>query len=1613
MKQNIDPHIFTGMQRDRSISKHDGQFLYDAHNIRFTPMNGDTMLSITNEKGPMNIGTIEGNYVGHCVLNNYVVIFTTSNAYDRIYVINESEEYTLIYKGQLNLSVNNPIEALGVYENDLVQKVYWTDGNNQPRVINISMVKTPEWNGEGIDTQFDFIPTLKLNEQIQVVREEGAGVFSPGVIQYAFTYYKLYGQETNIFYTTPLYNISLIDRGGKEGETISNTFTIIIDNVDSENFDYIRIYSIQRTSYNTTPAVKRVVDLDLKVISGNTIMYKDAGNTGDIIDPRELLYKGGESIIAQTMTSKDNTLFLGNLRMNRTPIPNEIKDVISPTVDISNSSFNISNKVHLETDIDSVFIDGINESPFYGYKDTLKYVKPSFKQREHYRLGLQFQHTTGKWSEPVWIGDYTIKNIKGREQEAKWIVPDYKQDSENNKTQVDRIIVTCKLDTTAQDVQKLREANYIKVRPVVVLPGLQDRLVLTQGMLCPTVYNTFYRKNSTPFAQSSWFLRPTLQDNVDSVSNSGTNVQLGAWVEFRHNHLLKGYNTKPYDRGSEISSAAGGDIWVSRTAYDSPEYAVDQSILNMYSPEIEWDPAFSHIDYSDWKLRLVGLCNFTSSIGNIDIQTSTPAGCGDGFVKKDLGVQLTKSQDSKQAFRSLVSGLFWHDGKLDIQTPESGESSEYNIHGNFSYLIYPWQRSGSLNDDVNRPVDKGTRTAVLKTKKIANLKFSGFNNWFKYYDIQDSTFDYNITPVQLFDSEDLQLMKIPYGDYSVSVGNINYYGNVDTMVNPKKSISIPYAGGKIFEADITESSYADNNGINGSVRINYKSGKHLVFSLLAQQNHQPNILPSLDNKNRVPLVYDIPYWLTDSIKESKESIYVEEDYTTITNRVTNPLASGISAAVGVFTSNLNSYTVGSYYYVYDNTNFQSRNEPNKDLGRIYLVTEELIYDVGNDDNYQVVAKPIEEANIKFRINFNDGSQDFYVKTVGNSNGEVIFDEVTPVDPSQPQFAVNQRDITLTDILYSEDKQRTGWYIDDYDTTSVTKHPYSFLYLAELYRDPDVTDFGGITDDALIRNTWIPAGEPQNLPLVTDQDCNIYINFDQGDTWYQRYDFLKTLPFTDQSENQITEIGSFMCETRINIDGRSDRNRGLIDNLNVNKLNFNLLNNVYSQYNNFFNYSILTDQYYELNNFPCQVTWTKENAAGAMVDNWTNVTLASILDMDGVKGKITSLNTFNDNIFCFQDQAVSNILFNSRVQIPTSDGIPVEIANSYKVDGKRYILDGVGCNNKQSVCVTPSGIYFIDSIGGGLYNIGGEQTSDVSLNHGFSNWFKTMNGVAEKTFYDKINNDIYLIYPDTSLVFSEKLGQFTSFMSYENVPAMFNIGNTFYCVKDNSSNCDIYSMFNGEYNEFFGQYQPFDLTFISNPDSVSDKIFTNLDVGVNFYKVNITTYRTTFEDNVIKYCYIMFSDEEENAYNIVDSKTLLGVSDVHESQVILNEEDKTASVSISSTTLVHPNISYPSYFQEQHTKFFDYIEVGDEASNYQYTGKVPLTFLNVKPSNLKKKFRIWHTNIPRNKIGVSAGKQGMQRIRDTWTKIKLGMNNTQSSLDGINMELHGLNVTYYS
>ena len=223
-------HIIKGMMQDSSPSKASPEYAVDAQNIRITARENTSLLSVVNEKGNSKVplknkdgseASTTGTYIGSAVLNQYFVLFThVSDTVDNIYRLEKMKdssnkeyfELVLLFTGNLNLSSSSPIETQSIFENADIQKVYWTDGINQPRMINI--VASDSVRALWTDTSFDFTRKLKLQESVSISRNLVAnGVFAPGVIQYAFTYYNKYAQESNIFYTSPQFYVSYNNRG--------------------------------------------------------------------------------------------------------------------------------------------------------------------------------------------------------------------------------------------------------------------------------------------------------------------------------------------------------------------------------------------------------------------------------------------------------------------------------------------------------------------------------------------------------------------------------------------------------------------------------------------------------------------------------------------------------------------------------------------------------------------------------------------------------------------------------------------------------------------------------------------------------------------------------------------------------------------------------------------------------------------------------------------------------------------------------------------------------------------------------------------------------------------------------------------------------------------------------------------------------------------------------------------------------------------------------------------------------------------------------------------------------------------------------------------------------
>lgn len=519
----------------------------------------------------------------------------------------------------------------------------------------------------------------------------------------------------------------------------------------------------------------------------------------------------------------------------------------------------------------------------------------------------------------------------------------------------------------------------------------------------------------------------------------------------------------------------------------------------------------------------------------------------------------------------------------------------------------------------------------------------------------------------------------------------------------------------------------------------------------------------------------------------------------------------------------------------------------------------------------------------------------------------------------------------------------------FDTNAYMYPQTGFMYMGEFYKDApsDLSElFGGSSSMALEKNEWHTAGPTALL----EKGGSLTLDCLQGDTYYQRYDSMKTYPYTEGDPNQIVEILSFMCETRMNIDGRYDGNRGLQNNLYMNRKNFNLFNPAYTQRDNFFNYYYLDPLRNKDDTFPNNFLWTKTKTMGEEIDTWSNISSISSDSLDGDKGNLNALINWNDTLMTFQDNGIARISYNDRVQVATNDGTPIELSNSAKVSGKQYMSNTIGCSNKNTIRITPKGLYFMDSNNKDLYVLGNGIDS-LTKAKGFNSYLYNKDISQYKTFYDEKLNDVYIIDNTDCLDFNEQLNEFEGFYDYGGTDYMLNYGDSFISIKNNS----IWKQYAGDYNMYYGEYKPFWLTLISNEGN-KDKTFCNVEFEADSWAKNNALLDNTFD--------------HLSAWN---------------------------EYQIGETSLQRLNANTHYHF-----------------------------------SNLKRKFRIWRANIPRElklknitfpealskvkqgNIDLSTGKilnmtEGLNRIRNTWAYIRLKKykRNTDKTT------LHGIKVSYIS
>lgn len=1164
------------------------------------------------------------------------------------------------------------------------------------------------------------------------------------------------------------------------------------------------------------------------------ISFIDNGSIGDIIDPTELLYLGGNTICPNTFEQKDGTLFIGNYTINNNDISEET------AIKIRNL---LSSKLGFKYKATSIFYKGKND--YYNYEGQLgESDVAGFKYMEWYGVAIQFQNKNGRFSSPIYLGstrnyfpskivDYNLSEVVGV-----------------NRGELN-------LDINITELAKIVDTNiWVKARLLIVNPTNNLKTVLCQGIISSTVFNYRDRYNNAPFTMSSWRMN-SLGKHLNPLFANSISWGEVQNIEFSKSPIIGGNSTTRISIKCIMRLSYYRTIVVSedtRVLYDSTSPTIIKAKENLKKWNANID--ITKIPDDSWKNN----ANIIQEIKINDVDT----------IVNDFG----------ECFAYDESLVTFNSPDIENQYNNINKKAKLRIIGILksnplfsNYLI----QGSDLNDS-----SKGN----VPTKNIKD--FTSALLWRDMDSSWDNLGDYDANKDWLFVTY-LWHRETSYSDNGIEKKNSNGNSRKVWSKPVKKIIS----NTRECTTSYLRDSLSYINDIEEINKFNYYE------------------LP-IDDIKVITTNRDVIYKLNSNMGNS----YTETlSYTSDTNKL--------------FPTN-NEYPIyGQQYYAYKEDSISD-----------YIIYNTIIVDgktVTSKDPVRIKYKETPHAIISF--GFKNNSTVKLPRMSINHKSEI--DRVGEDAITRRLFWNTKNNSYTKDFIWTKYINEYANYMNPTDIRTnyffYNANPSinDYYYLADLcVQDPDTSPYelSNGNKDIISQYSFIPAGEA--IELIGD---TISLRGNYGDTYYQRWDCLKTFPYSTDDKNQYIDITSFFVESRINLDGRYDKQRGLKYNLGVLNTNFNLINKSYTQRNNFFNYRQIEDE--GVINFPNQITISKTKVLGEDVDSWTNVTLASVFDLDGDKGKLNAIRKINNDLYCFQDNGISRLLYNSRVQVNTSDGVPIEIANSAKLQDKQYLSDSIGCQNKWAIKSTSSGIYFIDNYNGGLYKLTSNGIESIS-NNKMKNYFSSLpigewspNNITAKIDYDDITKDLYIITKDSSLAYNEFLGEFTSFYSY-NPLYIVNLQDKSLQlqterIQDSALSEDItniWESYKGNYGSFYGSDKAeANVEFIANGDFDSDKVFET---------VELTTSDIAKINNWKADC-------------------------------------------------------YP----------FDTLEVSNE---YQ-RGKNEASSINVK-----KKFRTWRWQIPRNsKKNEDDIITNRDRIRNMWAKIKLSKKYNSP------LSIYDINVAYYS
>jgi len=347
MEKSIN--TYTGLMQDTAFDSIKSELYIDAKDVRITTSEGESQGAITNMVGneqafviPQVGATGVKEIIGVATIREKIIIFTTDSSGNKgwIYYVEYDLQTRninpltprLIYDSngspeELLFKKDWPIEAVGRFESECTQRIYWTDYNNFIRSLNIADFDTTSSPITTDISVVDIFPNISYTQPILLNVGSGGGSLKAGMYQFA---YRLRTEDGKTTLISPPSNIMHIIgasdgaspsgkmMGSRKGTITGKTITLRIDITNYVNiFKYIELIGVFYEDYDGTP---EIYTIETNAIDTNStfidIIYSGNEESITTILPIEYAVKIYPFKTAKTMVPKDNSLVIANIKQS-------------------------------------------------------------------------------------------------------------------------------------------------------------------------------------------------------------------------------------------------------------------------------------------------------------------------------------------------------------------------------------------------------------------------------------------------------------------------------------------------------------------------------------------------------------------------------------------------------------------------------------------------------------------------------------------------------------------------------------------------------------------------------------------------------------------------------------------------------------------------------------------------------------------------------------------------------------------------------------------------------------------------------------------------------------------------------------------------------------------------------------------------------------------------------------------------------------------------------------------------------------------------------------------------------------------------------------------------